>query len=268
MRTALETKQTNRARVRDLLCGSVPRTTEAIVAAQAIIDAYELTAIDPETFAPFAEGLNGNDVCAITAEDTELTSEDEPWTADDVGKLIHVAGAGTDGGTLETRIAAFNSAGSIELADAAVTTTAPDVDTPEGLAVWGYPQNEISESSVLPTGGDTYEKLKNLLGNSGVIAFTDATLITSAVHNRKIIDGNRATGQTITLHKTAPKGAVIFIGQEGDGQITVEAESGAEVKSYGDLYKTAGKYASVMAYVRLNADGNSAKWRLTGTTGS
>ncbi len=52
MRTPNETKQTNRARLRDVLCGVVPRIASAIVAADAIIAAGKA---QPLTGIPLAQ---------------------------------------------------------------------------------------------------------------------------------------------------------------------------------------------------------------------
>ncbi len=266
MRTALETAQTNRARVRDLLCGTVPRTAAAIAAASAIVTAWSLTAINATTFGAFAEGLAGNDVCAITATDKTLTSADLPWTAADVGKIIHVAGAGTAGGTLVTRIASYTSAGEVELADAAVTTVAPSTTSAAGLAIWGLPQNDISASAVLPTGGDTWTDAQTALGNSGFVDLTDATLTLAAIHNRKIISANKATAQTITLHKTAPQGFACLVEQLGAGAVGFTAEVGATLRNRQSHTGIAGQYGSATLYVSSNADGLSAVWMLVGDT--
>ncbi len=267
MRTALETKQTNRARLRDILCGTAPRTASAIASADAIIAAWSLTAINTTTFGEGVEETRGgNDVCAITATDKTLTSADNPWTSADVGKIIHVAGAGTAGGTLVSRIASFTSAGEVELEDAAVTTVAPSVTSAAGLAIWFYPLNDVSGSAVLPTGSETWKRVDVALGNAGVETLTAAALTLSALYNRKILIANRGTAQEITLHKTAPVGFAILVEQIGAGAVTFAAEAGATLQNRQSHDGIAGQYGAVTLFVRANADDESAIWTLVGDT--
>lgn len=74
---------------------------------------------------------------AMTATDTELTSATAGFTANDVGRAVVVNGAGTAGADLETTIATFNSATSVELTDAAVTTVGPAATFRYGAIVDG-----------------------------------------------------------------------------------------------------------------------------------
>lgn len=75
----------------------------------------------PETYGAVADGrflLDG----AITSGTTTFTSASNPFTADDVGKIFVVTGAGAAGGQLTTTIASYNGAGSVELTASASTT--------------------------------------------------------------------------------------------------------------------------------------------------
>ncbi len=268
MRTAIESAQTNRARVRDLCCGIAPRTAAAIAAITAVVAQWSLTAINATTFGAFAEnGAGGNDVVTATADDTEVTSPDNPWTADDVGKIWHQAGAGVAGGTHVSRIAIFNNAGSIELEDASVTTVEPDIDSPAGLACWGYPVNDLSASAVLPTGGKTWRRLDEATGNATIATFTGATRTLSAVDNRTVLRGDRATSQVITLHKSAPEGFAVIVEQLGVGEVSFVTEGGAPVLENRQNHDAiAGQFGGVTLVVTSNSDGVSAVWVMIGDT--
>ena len=58
----------------------------------------------------------------ITAASTTLTSTTHTFVVGDVGKAIWVEGADTGGASLQTTIASFTDANTVELTDAAVTT--------------------------------------------------------------------------------------------------------------------------------------------------
>lgn len=141
MRTALESPQTNRARLGDILTGQAQRSSDVQSAINAQIAAGGLTAIDAVAFGFFAAAAS-NDVCSITAGSNVLSSPDNPWTAADVGKWIDVAGAGIAGGTLSSVIVSYTNAGGIILRDFAGTTVAATTTSAGGLAVWGYPANQ------------------------------------------------------------------------------------------------------------------------------
>lgn len=137
MRTPLASKQTTRARIRDLLCGAHQRTADLVAYVAAQVAADGLSTIDPATFGLLNEAA-GTDVGSIAAGTKVWTSPDDPWTAADVGKVAHVAGAGAAGAVLVTTIASFQAAGQVTLADAASTTVAADVGTAGGLGIWGW----------------------------------------------------------------------------------------------------------------------------------
>lgn len=59
---------------------------------------------------------------AITSADATFTSASATFTIDDVGKVMHIEGAGASGGYLTTTIASFTSATEVELTDTASTT--------------------------------------------------------------------------------------------------------------------------------------------------
>lgn len=148
MRTVLETKQTNRARVRDILIGANPRTQAAIDAINRIVAAWGLTSIDAATFGLFNSPA-GCDVCSIGLGSKVLTSQDDRWSAGDVGKAIHVAGAGAAGGTLASVIETYTNSKSVTLRHAAATAVAAGTGTAAGLAVWGLPPSLTLKSSTL-----------------------------------------------------------------------------------------------------------------------
>ena len=70
----------------------------------------------------------------------------------------------------------------------------------------------------------------------------------------------------VTLDRKMPEGYSVAIVQDGAGQITFAAESGATVQSAGNRLKSGEQYGSVTAMVISNVDGRSAAWRLLGNT--
>lgn len=137
MRDLLNTKRTRRARIVSLITGNRARAADVQAAIDGEVTRGALAAIDEATFGVLGDGA-ATDSVSITATDATLTSPDNPWTAGDVGKTIHIAGAGAAGGVLVTRIAVFNAAGSVELSDVAVTTVTASKTSAGGLAAWGY----------------------------------------------------------------------------------------------------------------------------------
>lgn len=209
MRTILETKQTARARVRDMLVGATTRNAVVIAAIAAVVTRRALTTIDAATFGLFNEAA-GNDVCSITAGAKALTSPDLPWTAADVGKRIDIAGAGAAGGTLRTVIAAYVSAGSITVRDAALTTVAATVTSAGGLAVWGYPPALTLKSQTLQnTAGASLHSLTP--GVTGGVGRQAGTILGDMVYLEDY-DLSGGTDYTLALEAVLAKpGALVVL---------------------------------------------------------
>ncbi len=119
-----------------------------------LIARWALADVDTASFGVLANAAADYD-CSITAADATLTSPNNPWTADDVGKPIHVAGAGAAGVPLLTTILTFTNAGSVELAVAASTTVAAGPATAGGVAVWGTAFNFAQANVRLDEDGNT-----------------------------------------------------------------------------------------------------------------
>ncbi len=136
IRDATETNRTRRMRLVNTLIGPLQRTPTIQASIARIIALGSLTPLDAITFG-FLARSNGDNNCSITAMDNVLTSPDNPWTADDVGKTIHVQGAGVAAATLTTTIETFNNPGSIVLGAQASYTVAADKTSVSGVAVWG-----------------------------------------------------------------------------------------------------------------------------------
>lgn len=88
--------------------------------------------IDVDWFGAVGDTTSVVATLTITSTQFALTATGATFTAADVGKTICVYGAGTAGGILFTTIAAFGSATSITLADAAVTSLVAAVNTELG----------------------------------------------------------------------------------------------------------------------------------------
>lgn len=136
MRDLLETARTHRSRLVSLMTGRTVRESATLAAIAAEVTAGSLSAITAASFGLYSNAT-GDDSVAITSGLKVLTSTNNPWTAADVGKAIDVAGAGSAGGTLSTRILAYTNPGSVTLALAASATVTPTATSAAGLAVWG-----------------------------------------------------------------------------------------------------------------------------------
>lgn len=138
MRDALLTPRTRRYQIGSIITGLTPRNDTVVAGINALVAAGSLVAIDPATFGLFNSPA-ACDSCSMNAGSKVLASTDDRWTAADVGKAVHVAGAGTAGGTLASIIDAYTNTKSVTLRHAAATTTTASATSAAGLAVWGYP---------------------------------------------------------------------------------------------------------------------------------
>lgn len=98
--------------------------------------------------------------------------------------------------------------------------------------------------------------------NSLVVSYTLAPS-----DNATLIRFEANSAINITLPNSLTEGFNVGICQEGTGQITFNAESGATLNNYNGQNKTAGQYAIVCLIVKKNAGGLAAIYNLDGTTG-
>lgn len=82
----------------------------------------------------------------------------------------------------------------------------------------------------------------------------------------KLIKTTNGSGVAITLVNSLTVGTVFSFSQEGDGQITFSAASGASLRNRQSHTKTAGKWAGVTLRVTTNSGGSAAEYVLTGDT--
>ncbi len=81
--------------------------------------------------------------------------------------------------------------------------------------------------------------------------------------NGSVVYVNKATAVTVTLPNSLPVGFNCTIVQEGAGQVTFAAASGATKQTPGGASKTAIRYGAVSLFVKSNS-GAAADWRLNG----
>ena len=124
------------------------------------------------------------------------------------------------------------------------------------------------------TGGATTQASGIIVSDTDEISGQTANVVSASsgfttddTYNGKTVLASHATGFTITLHAAAKKGFNITVIQEGAGQITFAAASGATLFCYGGHTKTAGQYAMVAVIVKSNA-GSAAQLNLGGATGA
>ena len=86
----------------------------------------------------------------------------------------------------------------------------------------------------------------------------------AAADNGTLIYVDKLTAVTVTLPNSLPAGFNCVVVQEGAGQITFATASGATRQSPNGGTKTAARYASAALFVKSNAGGSAADWRLNG----
>jgi parallel beta-helix repeat protein len=159
MRDALLTPRTRRYQIGSIITGLTPRNDTVVAGINALVAAGSLVSIDPATFGLFNSPA-ACDSCSINAGTKVLTSTDDRWSAADVGKAIHVAGAGTAGGTLVSVIDGYTDAKTVTLRHAAVTTTAATATSAAGLAVWGNaPSLTLKATTLVDSSGSSLHSL-------------------------------------------------------------------------------------------------------------
>ncbi len=180
-RDTLITTRTRRAQLATVIAGAKTRSANVIATITALVSGASLAAIDAATFG-FFEGCAATDSVSITATDRTLTSPDNPWTAADVGKAIHVAGAGAAGAVLVTRISSYTSAGEIELADAAATTVTATKTSAAGLAAWGWSVGVVDDTDPIRTAAGVALRSDRITDAGAAGAKPVAERFASAVH--------------------------------------------------------------------------------------
>jgi hypothetical protein len=102
---------------------------------------------------------------------------------------------------------------------------------------------------------------------SGVLSTQTNDYTLAAADNGTIIYMNKATAVTVTLPNSLPAGFNCVVVQEGAGQVTFAAASGATKQSPNGASKISIQYGSVSLMVKSNAGGSAADWRLDGALG-
>lgn len=228
MRDTLITKRTRRAQLVSVLVAAKERTAQAQSAIAAIVTSASLAAIDAATFG-FFNGAAGSSDCSITSGLKVLTSpNDLPWTAADVGKAIDVAGAGAAGGVLSTTIAAFTSAGSVTLADAAATTVASTATSAGGVAIWGTrPALALLTDPLRDTAGQELQSppfglpIVDLESFGALGAGNDTTVFQKAIDSLKTGGTIRVPSRRLSLGTLTVRVSGITIVCESPGSILV-----------------------------------------------
>lgn len=132
----LPTERNARAQLVQILRDAKIRDADTVSKVSALVTKWTLATTAPLSFG-FMEDVDGDNMCAIGAGGTTLTSTDNPFVAGDVGKIVDIAGAGPAGATLRSVITVFNNAGSVTINDTASTAVVPTKTSKAGHAMWG-----------------------------------------------------------------------------------------------------------------------------------
>lgn len=151
--TPLPSAGNARARLVSILAGLAARPAHVQTAAQALVTAWGLAAIDVTAFGRLVSAA-GCAYASITTGTKALTDPTLPFALCHVGQVIHVAGAGAAGAVLVTTIDAVVSAGQVTLHDNAATTVAATDTSAGGLSVWGTAPGPVTDLAplLLPDG--------------------------------------------------------------------------------------------------------------------
>lgn len=109
-------------------------------------------------------------------------------------------------------------------------------------------------------GGGRYE---DIFASLNRIAIKQGTAFSPTIDDMGEVKGlNSASAITVTLPRDLPKGFTVTYSQEGAGQVSFAAGSGATIQSAGAIVAISAQYGIMTAIVWNNPDGNSATWRL------
>jgi hypothetical protein len=170
-----------------------------------------LAGIDVRAFGAVGDGFEGT-AGAITSGDNTFTDSAASFTSADVGKTIHIGGAGAAGVTLRTTIASYTNATTVEVTGAAGTTVTG--------AEWCY---GTDDTTAIKAATD-YAAAQD---NGGVVDFAPGKylttgLITSTTQERVKLRG-AGGGRSVILVRRDPAAApsnaptIIWNGGAGTG---------------------------------------------------
>lgn len=137
----------------------------------------------------------------------------------------------------------------------------PGTSTNNSLPRWdGAGGDSIKNSGVLVTDNDEISGYAADINRQ-----TGSTYTLQASDKGKVIEIANAGSVTLTLPNSLPKGFACTVIQDGAGQVTFSAASGASLKNRQSHSKSAGNGAFTMLYVSSNSGAN-ASWMLGGDT--
>lgn len=214
--TVYPSAQNARAKLVTILTQTTRGTTEQ-TNATALVSKWSLASINVATFGRFANAKGDNSV-AITSGTKSLTSTAGLWLASDVGRTIDIAGAGAAGATLRTTIAAYVSAGSITLSDAASTTVTPSTTSAVGLAIWGDVAGMRFDTEPLKdeAGKYTYQPV-SLTTTGGTVAQSVGDKLAESISVKDF----GATGNFVTDDGPAFTAALAYASTAGERRVFV-----------------------------------------------
>lgn len=240
--------QSARARIAQAMISNATRSTALQTYIAGEVSRHSLSSINAATFGLLVNP-NGDNMVAITSGANILTSICNRWVASDVGRTIHVAGAGTAGAVLITTISGFTNSGQVTLTDNASTTVTPSRTSASGLAVWG----DVASLNLTGT---------PIIGTDGSKSYNQ-TLDLSALSTAVVTTTGTTTARTLANHLAATWNAKDF-GAKGDGltddttaiQAAINAANGA---GGGTVFFPAGTYlhGQLTVYAGLTIAGNN-----------
>lgn len=216
MRDALLTPRTRRFQLANIIAAQRERTATVQAGIARLVAAGALAAIDAATFG-LLHACAATDSVSITAGRKTLTSPDLPWVAADVGKVIHVAGAGAAGAVHVTRIAGFTLAGEIELADAAATTVAATKTSAAGLAAWGWSAGVTDDGDLITTAAGDAQRADLIQQTGAAAPLPLAERLATAAHG---IARRTVQPVVLDLHYRIMRGASWAVGEADNAGTT------------------------------------------------
>jgi hypothetical protein len=144
----LQTARNGRAQIVDILTAATKRDAGTVNSVNKLVTKWNLTAIDASTFGFLSQRVGDNSVSCVSGTGN-VTSVSGRFASGDVGKTIHIAGAGAGGATYVGSITTYVSSSAITVAPAVSTTVSATKTSAGGLAMWGWRATNIIDTSPL-----------------------------------------------------------------------------------------------------------------------
>ncbi len=139
----------------------------------------------------------------------------------------------------------------------------PGSSTDKAIVRWNGTTGKIIQNSpVLIQDDGTITGFRNAIVSETGTSFT----LSEATHGSRTTQTTNGSAVTVTCPNSIAAGVDGEVVQQGAGQVTFTAQSGATIQNRQSQFKVAGQYGVVRWKVMTNSDGNSAVYSIAGDT--